>query len=957
MYARATDGYYLVNAVCTDDNKTISPSSYGARQVSISMSASQHGGHTVHINAEKLEYDGTVSIDLVSAGDVKATFGSREVMIKGGKQDIKFSTKFETTLAFSAPADGAVEPYIKHNGNTIAWAKKYNWDTALSHAAITPSNGDEFEVKWNDQDPVAETPVTMYTVSLDYANDFAKQSIAMVRNVTKMKTITARDAFEVEEGDVISISFNTADYNISVNDVALEAAGNSTLWKSEAINANTTVKIAATEREYGSTTLSVSIIDPEGVVLRNGAIDGPVIDLSAMTPTSETFKGETFNNYKIEVSLKSPKIFVGPAEGWYVYRSGYGDPSSQTYEHSDIARTGETSALHVWTHKIVRDKKLVVYLKGEEAAARLRDENNSPSVYPLKAGYNEFMFDPFYSGAFTVQPITSAIDDKFSVYKNYTAVAKDDNGVYSGITFEGDGAIHIFAKIEESKKHTYTITNKAASAPEISYDRVLNADGEKFTVFVGSEVSVKPAAGYGVKIDDEKKPLTEGVYAFTQQKGNPTSHTLEIFAPTAMTFTPADGETVDAFNSITVAFPDAETVTFDPDFDPSDIALIKTDNSWANWGWSIVAADGAECPTFILTPNMSVPNGTFNLSIHEGMFTINGSIPNPLTKTSFTINRAASLDYEVWPEGDIQAQPDFGPQVTFSYGEEANAEFNIEDPSLIKVKFNEKNLEYFTDYNIELNAGFIMVGLNDTYKAQTGTLFVSFPAGAFLINGLESPAMEHTWNVIEPKVYTIKVTPEFDAAALTPEDEIKFTVEFPEAEKAEVYNEYGFQLRENGFSSDTYIQRPAIKQVEEAEHPTFVLAFPAVGANKNNVEFSLNIYNGAFTLDGTNSSPEYSQAYYLTIVAANAKDYVLDPADESTIESIESITISFPNADSVTLADGSESGQTNAILMSGANWSYYTEFFTIAKVADAKVPPHAQRSCEDQRLIHPRHRR
>lgn len=139
VYARATDGYYLVNAVCTDDNKTISPSSYGARQVSISMSASQHGGHTVHINAEKLEYDGTVSIDLVSAGDVKATFGSREVMIKGGKQDIKFSTKFETTLAFSAPADGAVEPYIKHNGNTINTTGTPHFHMPLSHP-LTATN-------------------------------------------------------------------------------------------------------------------------------------------------------------------------------------------------------------------------------------------------------------------------------------------------------------------------------------------------------------------------------------------------------------------------------------------------------------------------------------------------------------------------------------------------------------------------------------------------------------------------------------------------------------------------------------------------------------------------------------------------------------------------------------------------------------------------------------------------
>lgn len=57
VYVRAAEGYILENAVCQDDNKEITVSSWGTPQIGINMAASQHGSHTVKVNCTKLEYD------------------------------------------------------------------------------------------------------------------------------------------------------------------------------------------------------------------------------------------------------------------------------------------------------------------------------------------------------------------------------------------------------------------------------------------------------------------------------------------------------------------------------------------------------------------------------------------------------------------------------------------------------------------------------------------------------------------------------------------------------------------------------------------------------------------------------------------------------------------------------------------------------------------------------------
>lgn len=942
VYLFPKKGYILINGTCSGTHtnanaKTIKPGTNANGQyLSINMGTGStgHNDHTVHALVDKLEYDGKCTINLVSAGDVKATFGTREIKLNGGAQEIAFSTKYENKVVFSATATGASDPYIKKNDEVIEWKALYG---KLTHAELTAANNDKFEVKWNDEPPVVVEPAKKFTVTVNYADDMAKKAVSMIFNKTQKKSISysAVESFEVEEGDIVQFTFNTKDYTISVNDKPISGEGETTVWLTDPINDNTTVAVSAAEREYANTNISIAIQNPEGVILRAGSIDGPVIDLTEYTPTASTDFGTEFQQYTIPVSLKSPKIFVSEAPGWYINKSGYGNPNTDNFEEALTARNDVPLVLHVWTHKIEKDTRLVVYVKGTLTAARLKDQHNNSEMYPLQLGYNEFMIDPVYSGAFTVQPILSSEQDKFAVYTDYSAAAIDDNGVYSGITVNKDCAIHIFAGVPASKLHTYTVTNAAEQAPEITFDRVLKATEPTFTVFTGSEVSVKPAEGYILKIDDEKMPLTDGAYSFTQSGGNLASHTMDIVSPAVMEISPANGATIEEFDGVTIAFPNADKVTFDPEVAADEVTVGN--NMWAAvGGWDIAAVEGADCPTYKFTlKNNTMPSGRFTINVYEGFFTINDTFKNATVSSSFTLNKPVSLEWTAEPEGDVVASEYFGPNVAFSYGYDANVSANYTDEiPPVKVIFNDNALTYGTGYKLMLEGGFIMFALDEVYKNQAGTLTISIPAETFLVNGQKTPAMAHTWNVVMPKVYEVNVTPNFELDALTPADEPSFTIEFANAESAEVYNQNLIYLRDNTYQ---YNNKPAsITAVESAQHPTFTLTFPAIGKEMKEAQFTLSLYDGAFTLDGVQSSPAIDKKYTLTIADKNVQEYVLTPANGEKVKAIESLTIAFPNARTVTF--NGEEGMTNEIMLRDQAWSFYTEFFTVVPVADAAVP-------------------
>lgn len=474
---------------------TITPSSYGGPKY-LSIDLSQYNGATVHVVADKVEYDGEIEINIINGRDnVDFTFPGtgRELNLKTGVNKVPFSTLYESNLCITALANGAEDYYVKKNDVMLDWINKagvLKIDGGNDGVAI--ANGDKIEVKYSNTPDVTTTA----TVTISYADDMARQALAFIFNVTKFKDIPERDEFTVYTGDKVRLVFYTKDYDVWINDEQIESSDDPTTAYVFTAETDIVLNIRAAERSYGTALVTLHVANPDGIVLRVGALDGPVADLGEPIGTVEhkflslsTPQTVELTTYQVEVGLKSPKVYVFEAQGYWLQATemSNGDPMG-------VATVNEP--LFVLNPQVRKDTRLVVFLglntanvKAEDV--KLRDRNQT---YPLAEGYNEIMIDPDYSGAFSVSVYSAGKQPDLSAYLNMTAVKTDDNDQLS-TPVASESVMHIWAgRTAPAKiKLSAQISADAAGASVVA-DKVRSvADGQEISVFRTCEISVTPA--------------------------------------------------------------------------------------------------------------------------------------------------------------------------------------------------------------------------------------------------------------------------------------------------------------------------------------------------------------------------------------------------------------------------------------------------------------------------------
>ena len=892
LYVRAADGYMLENAICLDDNKTIAPNSYGTPQININMSASQHGGHTIKVNCARLEYDGNIDINFISAGEVTATFGgsSRSFRLSGGLNTIPFSTKFEKTIAFSAITNGSSGPYIKKGNETIEWKDKWG---SLSHSEITLADGDKFEVKWNDEAPSAPIEDVYHNVNISYGNSDAESAVTLIYNITQRKTIQERDAFKVREGDRIRILFNTRDYDVTLNGTKLASddSSNSTKWESEAITGDMNISVAVSEREYAPVYLSVAVSDPDCVLLHDGTIDGPAIDLSQYEPTASsdltyTIKNgtysesitTTFHNYSVPVNGKYGKIFIDAKDnGHYVKYAFYKDGSNWV-ETSTV--TGEEGQVYVDARKKNANKKLVVSLASSESYSgeNILLTDRWGNKYPIVNGYNELTIDPEYANPFKIRANVNVDDDLlksiFIAYANYSKLDIDkESNTYTNVSITGyDDVIHIFLDKTAPAKRTVNIYPSGGASAEITIDRITrnakNAD-LTYSVFHGTEIIVKPSdSATPLYVGGERiSSFDNGTYTFKATKN--TDIHIGTPAVAKMKITPGADDTVESFEYFLVEFPDATTV--EQILSDDDMQFSMANNSWANWGFQIEETAAARGKAFKVTPNFKYPsNGIYTFLISEGFFRIDGIFDNDLTRFNFNIHKEVSADdieISYNPTTETIVNEGNGLNVAVTVDESLVFALNSEDIADFEIKLDGQMLEYYSDWDFEIYGPYFMINVKpEACSGFEGVLSIGIKAGALTVSGIGCPSISHSWNVVMPKDYTMTIgNPDEETVA----GSVIFTVSLPDAANAEIYNEFGATLIDTDYfatpatsraDGGRYTQTGTIKAVEGAAIPTFTITFSPAPVSDGH-KYTLRIQEGTFTLDGYSASAEHNSTY------------------------------------------------------------------------------------------------
>lgn len=899
-YVRAAEGYALENAVCQDDGKTITVGGYTIPQISINMGAYAHGGHTVKVNCSKIEYDGNISINFVSGGKVTATLSgtNRAFDLQGGEQTIPFSTKFEKTITFYAQADGSSDPYIKQNENTIVWSKRNQYATTLSHNEITLADGDKFEVKYNDEPAVTPVEKEYRTVNITYGSEEAKAAVTMIRNATKKESLAfkALESFEVEKGDVVRITFNTLDYEVTVNGSKLtpDDSRESTAWESAPINDNLNLTVDAVERQYPTIYLTAYIANPESVLLRDGTLDGPEIDFSKweagqtvsqsytikIDNYSEYVSAQSFTAYTIPVNGKYGKFHIEAQDGSYIKYSFYKDDNY--YVPVDAVSkpdpTNPISQVYIDARKKNENKKLVIKLDNSGIdASDVKFVDRWNNYYDLQKGYNELTIDPNYVKPLSVRlhnfsgEITST---NFVVATNYVKDGFDtETSSYKNIGIKDeDNVMHIFAGKNSPATRALNIQKVAGSEADVTIDRIpRSGESIEYTVFNKSEYTITPAdASTPVFVNGAQVELTNGTYT-----GSVTADTnVFIGDPSVMTITPAEGETIETFEYFLVSFPyatTAEQVLTD------DELMFQLGQGWANWGWTIEEVSAAQGKAFKLIPNM-IPstNGTYRFYMPAGFFKVNGSFESAETNYYFTINKTISADdiELLFSPSTTVINEGNGLNVTICAGKDGELDetlvfdTNFQDGTELKVTLGDQELEVFGGWEFEIEGPFFMITVYKDAVPENfeGELKVWVKAGALILSGGECPEINHTWNVVLPKEYTMDVQ---NPVAEPGEEGISFTVTFPEAKTAEIYLPYGASLSDDDYfaapeksraSRARYFETGVIEAVEGAAVPTFKISFANAPASDGHT-YTLNLREGTFTLDGYQDSAEQNHHF------------------------------------------------------------------------------------------------
>lgn len=254
--------------------------------------------------------------------------------------------------------------------------------------------------------------------------------------------------------------------------------------------------------------------------------------------------------------------------------------------------------------------------------------------------------------------------------------------------------------------------------------------------------------------------------------------------------------------------------------------------------------------------------GTWTLEIPEGFFTFDG-----MSSSAITAQYKISSDYPVYPISPAPGSTTSKlKNITITFPGVSEIEYN-EDVAIILTGDNFSSSSTYVAH--APTSDFCVVSFPRT-PIEEGTYTVTFPAGAFTLDGKPSVEAKATYTY----VCEWKLTP---APGSVSEDLSVLTLEFPFATTAEYVGGNFSLMLSNGASFGAYY---SCEEVAGAAHPTFKLTCTSDGVIPNG-SFSFISEEGAFILDGEESS-EINVT--LSIQRSLGTDYTVSPEETIVLD-------------------------------------------------------------------------
>lgn len=957
IYIFEKDGYFITSAKQGNYTRTANTNAAGDRYLNL-WNTSSSGDVT--IEAIVIDRSESITINVINGlSTLTATYTSlatRPLELTNGKNIIPIDPRVDKTLQISSSqrnsSNGTDIYSLKLNGEAQTLPFAFRTYYELSPVANDVIDVQVFE--GGEQKTDAEVTFSLpagFEKAITYirdhsANKYLYQAAtdgALPEKMTMAIGHEIRLTFDIDY-TITGAKIGDTDFMDSYN-----AEYNSFSFKVPEDDA--TLAIEGKIREWGTVTYKINIDGAEGVELREGTMDGKLIQLPEGTPATTqklgstygyTFNGTTGKSYSVGVSEKDPRIWFTPKEGWYIATAEAYDTDAKGYVAIGQINANSKES-YIIARKYVIDSHITFDVIGTGRAKLSTGHEeftgNPERDYTLKAdakttidfcadmeapfhissGDGETYANVYYDGK-TVD-ITSKDQISYHVIKapkgDYTPVVTiDTENALSTSTFSctGDGAATI---TYSDNKHAYTSGTYMATTP----------------------FQVKPSfASFTATLNGKAiKPAEDGTFTFALADGSNTLAITEI-KPFAIETEPAHKSTVKKISAINVLIP------FDENINPyADEESLKgvTLTSPSGKTHTVSLGEGGmsddetklKFPLLLAEPateagdyTLTIPAGTFYNTewndATEAMERVPFGAASAAHSATITVDPTlkSDLDYYTLIPADgsavrsiatayLQFEKLSATTLGVSFAQPAGtvtdgtktynvfAGHNDENPSLYSVALR------FMDSNWE-----------DAVLEGSATWTLKLNEGAIKYGDLESEAIEATFTTGEDLPAYI-ITP---APGTTISDLTKFTVTFPNI----------FEITENEALAVTLTDPEGVKtSATEIKLPQYAgyaeIYFPA--SAYANGEYTLTIPAGKFSLEGTDTEATTAKYTYKSI-------YALTPAAGSAIEATE-FTIEFPFATSAEYVGGNFA----LSISNGANGTY-AAFLDCTPVEGAEHP-------------------
>lgn len=457
------------------------------------------------------------------------------------------------------------------------------------------------------------------------------------------------------------------------------------------------------------------------------------------------------------------------------------------------------------------------------------------------------------------QPVTTAGDWTLEIPEG-TFTYKNNPVPAITATYTVDPSIPVYPLSPAPGKVTGSLSLITITFPDaavVQYNDVaITLEDSEGKVVASSLSALRDDAPNQYVIQFDRLSLSEGDYTLTIPAGAFTlDEWQESEAVTAVysyapswKLTPAPGSELSEIGDFILEFTAASKVEYVGD----DYSItLQVGNAFAV-SLDCVPVENAQHPAFKLSmPDGSgnPPLGRIEIKVAQGAFLVDGNESDEMY-ANYVYSKEADLTYVADPASDLVINTD-GIYFTFIFGEEFTLK-GQPDAADFSVKLAGQQLIYSTDFFVSPEGNMLLMGIVNPDVMKPGKLEVAVAAGAFTLSGTPTPALAHEWNVVEPKEYKVVVTPS-DTKVV--DDLSKITVSFPDADKAELFNQSFISLA-RGYA---YRADMSVSQVVNADVPTFEIT--VTNAPTESGEYTFKMYEGAFTLDGAQASPEVEIVY------------------------------------------------------------------------------------------------